>query len=459
MAGARILMGAPKSGSGKTFLTCALLQACLNRGKTVRSYKCGPDYIDPMFHRSVLGIRSGNLDSYFSSEEEIWSRVARETRQQDITVIEGVMGYYDGLGGNTTSASAYDIARITRTPSVLVIDGKGMSLSMGALIRGFREFRADSQIKAVIANRTGAGMAGRLKEIAEDAGCIFLGCFPERPKWRWESRHLGLMLPEEVDKLKTTLEEAAEEMERHLDLDRLFELAETAPALPDPVREKTAVQATAPVRVAVARDEAFCFYYEENLELLEKMGARLVFFSPLHDSRLPAEADGILLGGGYPELYARELSENISLRQEIRNMSEAGMPVIGECGGFLYLLEELEGADGILYPMAGALAGRGIRRERLVRFGYGEFTAERENCFLEKGEAIRGHEFHYWDSEDNGAAYQAQKTSGQSYPCIRRERATEAGFPHLYYPSAPAYAKRFLEACGEFQVRKTRRRI
>lgn len=454
MRGSRILIGAPKSGSGKTFLTCALLKACLNRKLKVKSYKCGPDYIDPMFHKYVLGIRGGNLDSYFSGEEELRQRVARETKDQDVTIIEGVMGYYDGMGGSTTIASTYDIARITRTPAVLIIDGKGMSLSMAALIRGFREFREDSQIKAVIANRTGTGMESRLRQIVEEAGCRFLGCFPEYKEWQWESRHLGLFLPGEMDGLQDTLEKAANEAEKHLDIDGLLAIGREAEDLDEVLLGAEFCEKKEKVRIAVALDEAFCFYYEENLDMLQRMGGELEFFSPLHDRKLPENIDGLLLGGGYPERCARQLSGNKDLRGEIRKMAESGMPVVGECGGFLYLLDELEGEDGIIYPMAGVLEGRGVKRNRLVRFGYGEFTAGKDSCFLRPGEKIKGHEFHYWDASWNGEIYEGKKTSGQSYSCIRRKYNTEAGFPHFYYPSSPSFAEGFLEKCREFHKKK-----
>lgn len=466
MKNSRIVIAAPKSGSGKTLLTCGLLKVFTDRKLKVKSYKCGPDYIDPMFHKYILGVEGGNLDSWFSGEKEIRNRIVRETRDKDITVIEGVMGYYDGLGGNSTTASAYDIARITETPAVLIVDGKGMSLSVGALVKGFKEFRKDSRIAAVIANRTSPMMETRLRECVEETGCAFLGCLPENKDWKWESRHLGLMRPEEMGNVRETIEKLAEGMEKYLDIHRLLEIGKTAGPLENEwfqdrtenVRKTGMLSGFSAadlkkerVKIAIARDEAFCFYYKENMDILESMGAELAAFSPLYDEKLPDGTDGILLGGGYPELYAEKLSENTLLKQEIRKMAEKGMPIIGECGGFLYLLKELEGKNGTFYPMTGVLTGKGFRRENLNRFGYVEMTAGPFSGFLKEGETIKGHEFHYWDSTENGEIFHARKPSGgKSWDCIQRKNNVEGGFPHLYYLSSPSYAERFVEKCREF---------
>ena len=477
--GGRILIGAPGSGSGKTLITCGLLTALKQRGLSCRSYKCGPDYIDPMFHRWVLGIPSGNLDSYFSGPDAIRSRLREETAEADMTVVEGVMGYYDGLGGDSVQASAYHIASITETPAVLVVNGRGAGLSLAALVKGFREFRPDSRIAGVIVNRTSPKMAERLRKPIEETGAAFLGCLPEIPDIELKSRHLGLVMPEETERLREIFARTAEEMEAHLDLDRLLSLAGTCPDLagtcpdlagicpdlsgtsPSPVAPSLSPAApsaglaeaglgfpegdgTDPVTVAVARDEAFCFYYEENLRLLEKMGARLVEFSPLRDP-CPPEADGLLLGGGYPELYGRELEGNRPMRESIRALAEAGLPVMAECGGFMYLKEELEGADGRMYAMAGFLPGSCKNAGRLTRFGYLELSG------LPEG-PVRGHEFHYWDCTENGELCLARKPSGgRSWRCMERKKGVTAGFPHLYYPSNPGVPGAFLEKCRVFR--------
>lgn len=441
--GGRILIGAPSSGSGKTMITCGLLTLLKRRGLICRSYKCGPDYIDPMFHRSVLGISSGNLDSYFSSPEEIRARVARETETADMTVVEGVMGYYDGLGGDRTQASTYEIAAVTETPAVLVINGKGAGLSLAALVKGFLEFRKDSRIRGVIVNRVSPMMAQRLRGPLEELGVAFLGCLPEIRDLDLKSRHLGLVMPEEVERLEKSLEELADEMERFLDIDRLLSLAEECGELEKGQEEGT--PPAAPVPIAIARDRAFCFYYEENLRLLEQAGARLVEFSPLTDEKLPDGVCGLILGGGYPELFAEELEKNRAMREAVRGAAAAGMPVTAECGGFLYLKEELEGTDGILRSMTGVLPGICRNAGRLTRFGYLELQG------LEEG-PVRGHEFHYWDCTENGDLCTAVKPAGgRSWPCMERKGSVTAGFPHLYYPSNRKIPEAFVEQCRKFR--------
>ena len=453
--GGRILIGAPGSGTGKTLLTCGLLTALKRRGLSCRAYKCGPDYIDPMFHRSVLGVASGNLDSYFSSPEEIRRRVGEETADRDITVIEGVMGYYDGLGGDSAEASSYHIASITGTPAVLVVNGRGAGLSLAALVKGFLEFRKDSSIAGVIVNCTSPMMAERLRGPIEEMGAAFLGCLPKLPDIRLESRHLGLVMPGEVKELEESLTRLAEEMERHLDLDRLLELAAGCRDLSAccvhtgencvPAGGKGPAFSGETVPVAVARDEAFCFYYEENLRLLEELGAEIVEFSPLRDKELPEGICGLLLGGGYPEIYAAGLEQNRSMRESVRRAAESGLPVMAECGGFMYLKEELEGTDGRMYAMSGHLAGSCKNAGRLTRFGYLELQG------LEEG-PVKGHEFHYWDCTENGSCCRAVKPAGgRSWSCMERTGGVTAGFPHLYYPSNRAVPEEFLRKCRIFR--------
>lgn len=521
--GGRILIGAPGSGSGKTLFTCGLLALLRKRGISCRSYKCGPDYIDSMFHKSVLGVQSGNLDSYFSTPEQIRARVAEETAGVEMTVIEGVMGYYDGLGGDKTQASAYHIAAITETPAILVVNGKGAGLSLAALVQGFAQFRKDSRIAAVVANRTSPMMAERLRGPLEELGVAFLGCLPELKDLQLESRHLGLVMPEEVERLEGGLYRLAEEMERHLDVERLLELAEgcgeiggrrspgmdgmaaagekiaaggmTAAGKTAAAGEMTATgemiamgetaaagelvaagkkmsavsvhptsqpctssiqphssPSPTPVPIAVARDRAFCFYYEENLRLLEQYGAKLVEFSPLKDEALPEGVCGLLLGGGYPELYGAELEANRSMRENIRMSAMDGLPVLAECGGFLYLKEGLEGTDGRFHAMAGFLKGNSKNAGRLTRFGYLELRG------LPEG-PVRGHEFHYWDCTENGSLCLAVKPAGgRQWPCMEKKNNVLAGFPHLYYLSNPRIPETFVETCRKYRAEREARK-
>ena len=295
----RILLGAAASGSGKTLLTCGLLQALKNRNLQVASFKCGPDYIDPMFHSRVIGTKSRNLDSFFAKEDTLRYLLEKNARDCEFSVIEGVMGYYDGLAGISPKASAYDVARITKTPVVLIVNAKGMSLSAAAFVKGFVEYREDSQIRGVILNQVSPMMYPRLKQIIEETLPVKVyGYVPVVKDCVLESRHLGLVMPEEIADLHDKLMKLAEILERSVDIDGLLKLAEDAEELPVQ-KPLTGYHTKRNVRIALAKDEAFCFFYQDNLELLEEMGAQLIPFSPIHDEKLPENIDVILFLGGY----------------------------------------------------------------------------------------------------------------------------------------------------------------
>ena len=448
----RILLTAPASGSGKTLITCGILQALVNRGMKVASFKCGPDYIDPMFHGRVIGTRSRNLDTFFTDTETTRYLFAENASDCDIAVTEGVMGYYDGLGGIRTEGSTYDVAAALAIPAVLIVSCRGASLSILAMIKGFLEYRPDSRIKAVILNQISPMIYGQLKPfIEEELGVKVLGYVPKLTDLNLESRHLGLVLPGEIEALKEKLNRLAAVLEETLDLDAFCALAEDTEELTIQVPEIPVLEAPEKMRLAVAADDAFCFTYQDNLKLLETMGAELVFFSPLQDKKLPEEVDGMILSGGYPELHAKTLSENHSMREAIRKAIEDGMPCIAECGGFLYLHRELEGQDGVFYPMAGVLDAKAYRTDRLGRFGYITLTAEEDQLLGKAGMEIRGHEFHYWDSEQCGTSFHAKKPVGKrEWDCVNSSKSLYAGFPHLFFWSNPEAAYEFLKKCEEY---------
>ena len=428
----RILLGAAASGSGKTLITCGLLQALKNRKLQVTSFKCGPDYIDPMFHSRVIGTKSRNLDSFFADEDTVRYLLEKNARDCEISVIEGVMGYYDGLAGISAKASAYDVAKITKTPAVLIVNAKGMSLSAAAFIKGFVEYQEDSQIRGVILNQVSSMMYPRLKQIIEEELSIKVyGYVPVVKDCVLESRHLGLVMPEEIVDLQQKLMELAEH-------------AEELPVQESPVAYHTGRK----IRIALAKDEAFCFFYQDNLELLEEMGAELVPFSPIHDKKLPEHIDGMLFHGGYPELYAKKLSENKEMLAAVCAAVQTGIPYMAECGGFMYLHQEMEDMEGHSWPMAGVIHGKSWRTPRLTRFGY--ITLEDGTCFGEHVGAIRAHEFHYFDSDCCGEAYTAKKPlSSRSWKCIHSDGQGMSGFPHMYYYSNLRVPEQFLRACEE----------
>lgn len=465
----RIMLAAPKSGSGKTLLTCGLLEILRRRGLNPIACKCGPDYIDPMFHRYVLGIPGRNLDSFFLPAEGVRKVLVDAVREEQagIAVLEGVMGYYDGLGGTETSASSWEIAEITDTPAILVLDCKGASLSAAAMASGFLHFRKKSHIAGVILNRVSSMYYERLAAAVEEAsGLSVLGYLPESEEYRMESRHLGLFLPGEIDRLRERIGRLADQMEKSIAVDRVLEVAGMLPLrIENKEKEKAENESmeaesiakfpacqeqkvTSRVRIGVARDEAFCFYYQENFRLLEQMGAELVYFSPLRDKKIPDRVDGLLFGGGYPENYARELAKNAAMRESIRRSIAAGMPFLAECGGFLYLHRTLEGSDGKHWEMAGVYPFDAYRTNRLRRFGY-------VRLLTSSGQEIHGHEFHYWESEDPGTDWEAVKPTGnRSWRCIHEKGGQIGGFPHLYYASCPDFLRKWLDECAKGSQQK-----
>lgn len=448
----RILFAAPKSGSGKTMIVCGMIEVLKRRKYTIASFKCGPDYIDPMFHRKVLAIDAGNLDTFFTDEDTTRYLLSEKAKHADITLLEGVMGYYDGLGGQSEQASTYEIAKVTDTPVILIVDAKGASVSLAAVIKGLIEYRKDSRIEGIILNRVSAGYYQRLKELIEqECKVAVIGYIPQLDNLTVPSRHLGLIAPEEMIEFHDWIKRIADAIEETVSVDRLIAIAQKAKECMGNAVELPKLSHT--VRLAVARDEAFSFYYRENLELLRKMGAELVEFSPLHQETLPEEIDGLILGGGYPENYAKELEEASHMRKTIRDALRKGLPCLAECGGFLYLQEELKEADETVREMTGVLPGKAYSTKKLCRFGYIELKSHQAGVFGEKGQSIKGHEFHYWDCTENGTGFLAKKPKGtMEYSCMVHTKTMAAGFPHLYYYSNPYMIYQFLLACNSFQA-------
>lgn len=452
----RILLTAGASGSGKTLLTCGILKALTNRGLKPASFKCGPDYIDPMFHSRVIGTKSRNLDTFFTGESVTRHLLTENSKDCDIAVMEGVMGYYDGVGGTTTRASAYDLASVTKTPVLLIVNSKGMSVSLAAYIKGFLEYRRDSHIEGVIFNQMSPMLYPRMKKLVEEeTGVRVFGYVPRVDDCIIESRHLGLILPDEIPQLRHKLDRLAEILEKSLDMEAILELARSAESLEQEnictQNPAFSFQLPSPVRLAVARDEAFCFIYEDNLRLLEKMGAEIIQFSPLHDKHLPENIQGVLLFGGYPELNGEVLESNFVLKEELSNALKKGLPCIAECGGFMYLHEFMEDMDGALRKGLGIIPGKVFRTPRLQRFGY--ITLQQKEAVWEEKELgeISAHEFHYFDSESCGESFFAKKPeSSRGWACIHGTESLCAGFPHIHYYGSPAFARAFLKKCAAY---------
>lgn len=446
----RVLIAAPASGCGKTTVVCGILQALQDRGHRTAAFKCGPDYIDSMFHREIIGTASCNLDSFFTEEPTIKRVFAETALEADLSVAEGVMGYYDGLAAGSLKASSYEIAKLLQFPVVLVIHAKGAATSLIPVIKGFLDYQKDSHIEAVIFNRLPPTLYPSMKKaVEEQLGIPVLGYLPDRREFVLKSRHLGLVLPGEQENIRGELRHFAKELEKTVDVDALLAIANRALPLEwTPEEERKPV----PIRIGVARDAAFCFYYEENLRLFQQLGAELVFFSPLEDQKLPEGIFGLLLGGGYPELHGKRLQENRSMRQDIHRQLSGGLPCLAECGGFLYLQETLEDEGGCCYEMVGFLEGKGFPLKGRRRFGYIQVTMKSDSPLGRGGTVLPAHEFHYWESSRPGEQAGAEKPDGiRSWECMRQKKNVVAGFPHFYYNGCQKAAAEFISHCRNME--------
>lgn len=436
----RIMIAGTGSGCGKTTVTTALLAAQTNmRGSRITAFKCGPDYIDPMFHRRIVGAKTANLDISMCGEETVKALLAENAEDVDLSVMEGVMGFYDGAGIGTAYASSCHLSRLTDTPVILVVSCQGAALSVAAVVKGFMTFRPNN-IKGVILNHLSPGLFPAYRQaVEENTGMEVLGFLPKCKEAAIESRHLGLVTAAEIEGLHEKINLLAREANHNIDLDRLWRIGQDAPPL---VYEDISVDAIGGIRVGVAYDKAFCFYYEDNFRLLRKLGAEIVFFSPLYDERLPEGLDGLLLGGGYPELYAERLSGNAAMREDIARVIRSGMPCLAECGGFLYLHDSLCG-----HPMCAVIKGSADMRDRLGPFGYVKLTANKRTVLCDEGDVITGHEFHYSISDNLGDAFLAEKSNGTTWPCMHAKENLLAGYPHLHLWGNIGFAERFVKSC------------
>ena len=440
----RLMLSAMHSGDGKTVVTCGLLRAFQRRGLTVESFKCGPDYIDPMFHRQVLGHPSRNLDLFLQGEKGVKRTLSKQ--RAELALVEGAMGLYDGVSG-THEASAWQTAETAGLPVVLVVRPKGISLTLAAQLRGMLDFRSPSHIAAVLLTDCKGALYDHLRPVIEGTGLRALGYLPPMEEAVLESRHLGLVTPEEVTDLQRRFDAIAAQMERTADLDGLLDLAaerDTGPVT-------TAFPARC--RIAVSRDEAFCFVYQDSLEALEAAGAELVYFSPLRDSP-PAGIHGLYLVGGYPELYGQALSNNISMLEWVSGAVADGLPTVAECGGFLYLLHDLIDRNGRAWPMAGVIPGGSRPTDSLRRFGYLRLWSEADSLLFRAGERVPAHEFHYWETDRTGDDLRAEKPSGKTWQCCYAGPNLYAGFPHLHLGGPVPLAERFAEAAVRYKEKR-----
>jgi cobyrinic acid a,c-diamide synthase len=457
----RIVVAGTHSGAGKTSVTLGLLRALQRRGLAIQPFKAGPDFIDPGLHTAAVaaaggsGRRSRNLDTWLLPPTTVLELFARAADGADAAVIEGMMGLYDGLDGRRDAGSTAEIAKLLRAPVVLVVDAAGSVRSAAAMALGFVSFDPDITIAGVIANRVGGRQHAQwLQDALQTAGVPLLGVVPWDERMRLPERHLGLV-PAAEHLPHRAIEALADAVEGHVDLDAVLRAARLAPPLvvPGPLAFPPMAVAQS-VAIGVARDEAFSFYYEDALDLLEARGARVVPFSPLHDRDLPA-VDGLYLGGGFPEVYAGALSENARLRARVKDAVASGVPMYAECGGMMYLAQSLVDAAGREHPMAGVIPVVARMLPQLAALGYVTLTATMDTVLLRKGETVRGHEFHFstvtpvsaveFGLASEGGRGMADGKDGICTPTLL------ASYAHLHFASYPAMVDRFVQVCKRHQ--------
>lgn len=429
----RILISAFGSGSGKTTFTMGLLRLLQKKGLKVSSYKCGPDYIDTMFHTKALNIPARNIDLFLSSENTV-KNILSDT--EDIAVIEGVMGFYDGIAF-TSDASAYNISMVTDTPVIIIVDAKGKSATLKALISGMLNYKKNN-IKGIILNRVTKSSYPVYKNMIEsELNVQVLGYIPEMADCTLKSRHLGLITADEMADIENIIEKIACQLEISIDLDNLLKIAENTPDLE---YDKQEINLIGKCIIGVAKDNAFCFYYADNLKVLEKMGAEIIYFSPLSDKELPKNLDGLIFYGGYPELYAEQLSANKSFISSLQKAYNNKIPLIAECGGFMYISQSIDN-----FEMASLIKGSCKMTTKLQNFGYVNVFANKDSMLLKKGENVPAHEFHYSIiDEDYNDCIMRKPKSSRSWQGVYLLDHVYAGYPHLYFLYNLKLAERFI---------------
>jgi len=444
-----IVIAGTSSGCGKTSVALGLMKAFARKGLVVQGFKSGPDFIDPGLHRMATSLPSHNLDGWMLTADEIHRVFRRNHEGCDLSIIEGAMGLFDGIGAVSEEGSSAQLAKILGVPVMLVVNARGMARSAAALVKGYAEFDPELRLDSVLFNMTGSPAHGQiLAQAMEGRGVKVLGSLPRQPDLPLPSRHLGLVTADDLDRREERLNSLADWVERCIDLDAFLE------ALPEcnlPSLSDGGVRMPE-IRIGYARDRAFCFYYEENLRMLRQAGAELVPFSPLHDTNLPPALKGLYLGGGYPELHAAELAANTAMLGKIRDFCQSGKPVYAECGGFMYLMKSLRTRDGREHPMAGVFDFSCAMQGRHQALGYREISLTSPCPLGASGEKARGHEFHYSQmaGSDPSAAhvYEAHDRSGKTSVGGYLKANCLASYVHLHFGSNPAMAERFVGACG-----------
>ncbi|MGI6686154.1 MAG: cobyrinate a,c-diamide synthase [Bacillota bacterium] len=464
----RLVIAAPSSGSGKTTFSMGLMAAFCRKGLKVQPFKVGPDYIDPAFHTAITGRNSINLDSWLLSDTYIKELFERFSAGADLSIVEGVMGLYDGFGDDLLGGSTAGIAKLLQAPVLLIMTVDAMAASAAAVVYGLKEL-GRVNVTGVVINKPSSPQHYLMvkRAIEKYAGVQVAGFIPKKAGIELKSRHLGLVQSNETDNLSSIVDALAALIEENVDLEMILAKAKEAP-LWESVSQKTTEKikgqdfsfgvssgVTGP-KIGIARDQAFSFYYHENLEILRRMGAELVFFSPMKDKALPEGITGLYIGGGYPEVFAKEVSANTSLMQEIRARADQGLPIYAECGGYMYLNKCFKNKEGETFPFVGIFDGECIMTKRLQNFGYLELEGLTDTVLFQKGDRIRAHEFHesLVIRKDKDFCIRGEKIIGGqniSWQCGRKYQNVFGMYPHIYFPANLNFARNFINFCNSYK--------
>lgn len=462
-----LMIAAMNSGAGKTSITFSIIRAMLNMGISICAYKTGPDYIDTMYHKIASKKECINLDPFFLDEEDLKMVFDLYRSKNDICIIEGAMGFYSGIYGMEPRASAYSVAKAIGAAAILIVGEND--------IEAIEEYiyRYDENIvRGIIFNKIDEHRYKELKGILEAKKIKVYGYIPYREEFIIPSRHLGLSLPFEREDMDAAMNNLSDIVLETLDIESVLkdlEYNDVEYDIESMKYPKSDMSLGYPrsiikhnkseYRLAISYDKAFCFLYHDNIRLLEESGARIIFFSPLYDKRLPKDIDGLWLIGGYPEIYAKALSDNISMKLDIKKAIERKTPTVAECGGFIYLHKAVEGKDTNFYELCNVFDKKVVNTNKLSRFGYIEILAKEDNLLLSKGEMMRSHEFHYWDSEFPGSSHLATKANkSKEWECIISDKNIFAGFPHIYLRSNLNMLENFSKSCIDFKERKLKKK-
>jgi cobyrinic acid a,c-diamide synthase len=452
----RLVIAAPSSGSGKTTFSMGLMAAFCRRGLKVQPFKVGPDYIDPAFHTRITGRNSINLDGWMLEEPVVQQLFVNYSQGADLSIVEGVMGLYDGYGEDPMMGSTAGMAKILQAPVILVMAIDAMAASAAAIAYGLKEF-GPVNLKGVVINKPSSLHHYQIVKdaIEKYAGIQVLGYLPKTAGIELKSRHLGLVQSSETKNLPEIVDSLADLIEENVDLDLLLKMAnETslwefeAPCAPEEIKE-------AEIKIAVAQDQAFSFYYHENLTMLRRLGAELVFFSPIQDKSLPQDCCGVYIGGGYPEVFAPEISANTALMQNIKEKAEQGMPIYGECGGYMYLNKKFTNDANEVFPFVGIFEGEATMTNKLQNFGYLELQGLTDTVLFNQGERIKAHEFHksiVLRTDDDFCIQGEKVKNGQKieWHCGRKYKNVFGMYPHVYFPANEKFAGNFVKHCREY---------